>query len=395
MSRRNGRTRGNGSIKQIIQQNKILNRIIIILLLVIACSITTIVLLKNIQKKEIAMEKERIATQQQDIFVATNEELKSLDNYKSNSLIRISAVGDILCGSNLKEHGMPYDLIFDDIRKKLKNTDLTIGTYETDVQDLKRDFATSVKNAGISVVSLAHNHALDYGTDGLNETNEYLKSLGLKTVGIYSEDSKDRVIIYEKKGVKIAILAYTYDNGKQGVNIYDEDTVKQDLEYANQNSNFSIVMMHWGDVNKTEISMQQREQARFLIDNGADIIIGAHPSVVQNMEVVKNSEGQDCYIGYSLGDFTSDFENENSNLELILNIQVFVDTDGKASLYKVDYTPVYMIDYGKEFTENRFKILDMKAEIANYRENSDSISEEIYNKLIKAIDKLNEIILKQ
>lgn len=395
MSRRNGRTRGNGSIKQIIKQNKILNRIIIILLLVIACSTATIVLLKNIQKKEIAMEKERIATQQQDIFIATNEELKSLDNYKSNSLIRISAVGDILCGSNLKEHGMPYDLIFDDIRKKLKNTDLAIGTYETDVQDLKRDFATSVKNAGISVVSLAHNHALDYGTDGLNETNEYLKSLGLKTVGIYSEDSKDRVIIYEKKGVKIAILAYTYDNGKQGVNIYDEEIVKQDLEYANQNSNFSIVMMHWGDVNKTEISMQQREQARFLIDNGADIIIGAHPSVVQNMEVVKNSEGQDCYIGYSLGDFTSDFENENSNLELILNIQVFVDTDGKASLYKVDYTPVYMIDYGKEFTENRFKILDMKTEIANYRENSDSISEEIYNKLVKAIDKLNEIILKQ
>ena len=396
MSRRSSRGRGrNKEFKEFLKKNKKMNITIIVLLVIIICSIATYSLIKINQDRKVAIEKDRISMQQSDIFKSANAELESLDDYKSNSLIRISAVGDILCGNNLEKYGMPYDSIFTELKKKLKNTDLTLGTYETDVQDSKSDFATSIKNAGINYVSLAHNHALDYGEEDLNETNEYLNNLGMKTVGKYEESSEKRVKIFEKKGAKIAILAYTYDNGKQGVNIYDEEMVRADLEYANQNSNFSIVMMHWGDVYSSEISEEQKSQAEFLIDNGADIIIGAHPSVVQKMEVVKNKDGQDCYIGYSLGDFTSDFENEDSNLELILNLQVYVDTEGKATLYKVDYTPVYMVDYGKELTDNRFKILDMKAEIANYGEGQNSVTEDIYNKLVRAVDKLNSIIIKQ
>ena len=396
MSRRTTRGRGkNKEFKNYLKQNKKMNITIVILILVIVCSVVSYILIKANQDRKVAIEKDRISMQQSDIFKSANEELGSLDDYKSNSLIRISAVGDILCGNNLEQYGIPYDSIFTDLKKKLKNTDLTLGTYETNVQASKSDFATSIKNAGINFVSLAHNHALDYGEDDLNETNVYLNNLGIKTVGIYAESSENIVKIFEKKGAKVALLAYTYENGKQGVNIYDEEMVKADLEYANQNSNFSIVMMHWGEVYSNEISEEQKSQAEFLIDNGADVIIGAHPSVVQKMEVVKNKDGEDCYIGYSLGDFTSDFENEDSNLELILNLQVYVDTDGKATLYKVDYTPVYMIDYGKEYTENRFKILDMKAEIANYGEDQNSVTENIYNKLVRAVDKLNSIIIKQ
>ena len=391
MSKR--RSRGRGQRIKFVN-NRLLNKIIIVLIVIILIFIIGIILEKVFQERKIAEEKERISKQQQEIFKSTAEEFDSLEDYKTNSIIRISAVGDILCGNNLEQYGKPYNLIFTDIRQYLNNADITLGTYETDVNGPKRDFATSIKNAGINYTSLAHNHALDYDTEGLNETNSYLNEIGIETVGIYSEKAEERVKIIEKKGVKIALLAYTYDNGKQGVTIYNEETAKADLEYANKNASFSIVMMHWGDVNKNEINEEQENQAKFLIDNGADIILGAHPSVVQKMEVIKNKEGEECFVGYSLGDFTSDFESENANLELILNIQMFINTEGKASIYKVDYTPVYMTDNGREYTENRFRILDMKAEIAEYGTKEDSVTEDIYNKLVRAVDRLNSIIIK-
>lgn len=391
MSNRRGRTRVKG--KDYIN-NELMNKTIVWLVVIISIIIALITVAKIVQNKKVAEQKERIKQQRQEIFKATNEEFESLENYKSNSLIRISAVGDILCGNNLYQFGAPYDNIFGDIKHYLNNSDLTLGTYETDVYESKRDFAMSIKNAGIDLTSLAHNHALDYGKEGLDETNQYLNEIGVQTVGMSSDSAEKRVKIIEKKGAKIAIIAYTYDNDKEGVNIFSEELAKEDLAYANENSNFSIVMMHWGDVNKNETNLEQEEQAKFLIENGADIILGAHPSVVQRMEVVKNNNGDDCFVGYSLGDFTSDFESENANLELILNIQVVVNADGKASLYKVDYTPVYMTDKGEELKENRFKILDMKAEIEEYGSKENSVSEEIYNKLIRAVDRLNGIIIK-
>ncbi|MBR3134738.1 MAG: CapA family protein [Clostridia bacterium] len=391
MSRR--RNRGRGPRIKIVD-NDLLNRIIIILIIIIVLFFTIIIGLNKYQEMKIAAEKERIKQQQEEIFKATNEEFESLENYKTNSIIRVSAVGDILCGKNLEQYGKPYSLLFSDIKKYFKNSDLVIGTYETDVKESKKEFVKSLQEAGLNYASIAHNHSLDYGKDGLIETDNYLKGIGIKTVGVYEDSSEKRVKIFEKNDIKIAILAYTYDNGKEGVNIYNEDIIKQDLEYATENASFSIVMMHWGDVNKNEISSQQEQQAKFLIENGADAIIGAHPSVVQKMEVIKNSEGKDCFIGYSLGDFTSDFESENANLELILNLQLFVDTEGNTSLYKVDYTPVYMIDNGRELEEQRFKILDMKAEIADYGIKENSVTEEVYNKLVRAVDRLNGIIIK-
>ena len=96
------------------------------------------------------------------------------------------------------------------------------------------------------------------------------------------------------------------------------------------------------------------------------------------------------------GDFTSDFSSENSNLELILNIQLYYNIEeDKVSLYKVDYVPIYMNDYGKSNKTNKFKLLDMKNEIANYGKMGSMIDKKTYEKLIRGIDRLNGIISKQ
>lgn len=350
---------------------------------------------KKIEKEKIAEEKNRINAEIEEIYKSTISEMESLIDYKSDTIVRISAVGDILCGNNMTKYGKNYDSIFTDISKYLRDSNLNLATYETDTKSEKQEFAKSVRNAGIDVVSLAHNHAMDNGEEGLQTTNEYLNSIGIETVGIYKEESKDRVKIVERRGVKIAILAFTYDNNKGGVNVYNEELVKSDLQYAEENAQISIVMMHWGDVNTNKINKEQEKQTNLLIDNGADIIIGAHPSAVQKMEMIENKEGQQCFVAYSVGDFTSEFVNENANLELILNFQIFVDKDGKASIYKVDYTPVYMYDRGSQYKEDRYKILDMKKEISLFDTEESEINKNTYDKLVRGIDRLKTIIEKK
>ncbi len=395
MPNRRARTRRKNNVIIDTISNK--NFIIIssIMIVIIIGCIATMKYLNVKEAKRIAEEKERINSQIEEIYSSTIAEIDSLKDYKTNSIIRLSAVGDILCGNNLKQYGRDYNNIFTDISHHFRDSDFVIGTYETVITDDTKDFADAVKNSGIDFVSLAHNHALDMGMDGLNRTQEYLEKISIKTVGKAEETPAQRVKIIEVKGTKIAILGYTYDNHKTGVNIYKEDLVKQDLEYAETNSAISIVMMHWGNVNTNEVSSEQQNQAKFMIANGADIIIGAHPSAVQKMEIIQNSNFKDCFVAYSLGDYTSDFTIENANLELILNLQIFVDKEGKAQIYKVDYTPVYMNDMGIENKENRYKILDMKKEIANYGTEGSTIDKKTYEKLVRGVDRLNSIIVKK
>lgn len=393
---RRRKTRKSTLIRDTISNKNFIIISSILLVVIIICVIVNVILHIQEQKK-IAEEQQRIADHVEEIYSAMEADVDSINNFRANSIIRISAIGDILLGDNLKKYGKNsdglYTDIFSDITRYLEGSDITLGTYETNVTDDTKAFANAVKDAGIDFVTLAHNHALDNGEEGLKDTQDYLESIGIQTVGKYTEEVQDRIKIIEEKGVKIAILAYTYDNGETGVNIYSEELASSDLAYANENADFTIVLMHWGDVYKEEPNSTQKAQAQFLVDNGTDIIIGAHPSVVEPMEILKNKDGQDCLVAYSLGDFTSDFSYENSNLELVLNIQMYYDAEtDKVSLYKVDYTPIYMNDYGRKNTVNRYKLLDMKNEIANYGKDGSTLDKTTYDKLVRGIDRLNGII---
>ena len=370
----------------------------LLLLVIILCIIINVILHIN-ETKKIAEEQQRIAEYVEEVYMSVEAELNDFNNFKSDSIVRISAVGDILLGNNLKNYGANeqglYGDLFSDITKYFSDSNIVIGTYETDITEETKPFANAIRENGMEIVTLAHNHAMDNGMEGLNSTKEYLNSIGIETIGTYADEAKDRVLIKEERGAKIAFLTYTYDNQKDGVNIYDEEIVKQDLQYAEENANYSIVLMHWGDIYSNNVNSTQKEQAKFLVDNGADLIIGAHPSAIQPMEIIKNSEGEDCLVAYSLGDFTSDFKSENANLELILNIALYYDAENnKMSLYKADYVPIFMNDYGSKYKQNRYKLLDMKNEIANYGKEGSNLDKKTYEKLVRGIDKLNSIIKK-
>ena len=123
------------------------------------------------------------------------------------------------------------------------------------------------------------------------------------------------------------------------------------------------------------------------------MILGAHPSVVQPMEIRQNKEGKNVLIAYSIGTYISNLEDEDSRTELVLNIELRKSgKDGEIYLSKVDYTPIYVLDNGKE-AQNRYELIDMKSVASSYSaKNTSGITRETYDKLVKAIKKLDALL---
>ena len=172
--------------------------------------------------------------------------------------------------------------------------------------------------------------------------------------------------------------------------MYSENQVKSDIKYAKkQGAKYICVMIHWGDAISDKVTDEQKKMADFMVENGVDMILGAHPSVVQPMEVRKNKDGKNVFIAYSIGTYISTLYDENAKTELVLNIELRKDgKDGSISLYKVDYTPIYVLDRGKD-AQNRYELIDMKSAANNYTAgNPYGIDRETYDKLIQGLKKL-------
>lgn len=421
-NRRNTR-RKNIVLDTITNKNFII--IVSILLAIMIISIVIIQCRKYQDKIMLAQQAEELEKQTGEIFTSMekdmNEATTASGEIVRTSTARIAAVGDILCQMNMVEDAYSngaYDFssMFSNITKFVQNSDLAIGTLETNFIDGKYsgvgkynspiEFLTAVKQSGIDLVSLAHNHELDYGIDGLNTTINKVQEQNISIIGISNNkenENKDFTgIIKEINGIKIAFIGYTYglsneneltEEEKLIANIYSEDLAKKDLEYAKENSNYIIAIMHWGDVNTSTISEYQNNITAFLVNNGVDMILGTHPAVVEPMKIIQNSEGKNILVAYSLGNYISTLNYDNADVELILNIQIAKTSDSdKAVLQKVDYTPIYVLDNGTK-AENRFELTDMKQLAKDYANGDTSkISRQTYDKLIVKLEKLQNIV---
>lgn len=396
-----------------------------ILLVVIIASIFTIQIRKQIDKKQIAKQAEELEKVTGEIFTSVDENIKesSEPSESATKIAKISAVGDILCQMDMIEDAKgndSYDFthMFSNITKYTQNSDLTIGTLETNFVEENysgsgkynspKEFLDAVKKSGVGLVSVAHNHGLDYGTEGLTKTVQTIQEKEIAVTGIAgnaeNENAEFTGLIKEIRGIKVAFLAYTYglsnensltEEEKKQANIYTEELVQKDMEYAKENSNYIIVLMHWGDVNSSNISENQKNITSFLVKQGVDMILGAHPSVVEPMEIIQNEEGRNVLVAYSLGNYISTLKYQNADVEIILNIQIAKEADSeKAVLQKVDYTPIYMLDNGKN-AENRYELADMKLLAYNYANGDESkITRKKYDEIISKLEKLKEIVEK-
>lgn len=413
-NRRNVRRR---SIKEFLNMKTFLTIIAILMAIIIAC-VGVQSYRQYTDKQLLAKQSEELAQQTEEIFSAIQDNINQTNKNisETDEIIEMSAVGDILCSEAMIEDAYDeetdsYDFshMFSQVSSFINKADIVMGTMETNFtsgdytgKNAPTEFAQAVKDSGINLVTISHNHSLDYGTEGLEDTKETLEELGFSVVGDTLEEDNS-VLIKSVKDVKIGFLTYTYgvndedtktDDELSTVSIYSEEKVTQDIATAEeQGAEYICVLIHWGNVITETVSDEQKEMADFLVDSGVDMILGAHPSVVQPMEIRENSEGKNVFIAYSIGTYISTLSDDNAKIELVLNIELRKSgTDGEVYLNKVDYTPIYVLDNGTD-AENRYELIDMKSVASSYAEGDTSvIDRETYDKLIEGLDKLEELL---
>lgn len=388
-----------------------------ILLTIIAICLGTIFYRNYLDEQLLAKQSEELNQKIESIFEETIQNIADSNSTKRDSIIRLSAVGDILCGEEMlqdayQEETKTYSFthMFQNITGFLQRSDIILGTMETNFtnnsysgygkRNSPKEFAQAVRNTGVNLVSISTNHSLDYGVVGLKQTKDYLQELGFATVG--DALGENTVTIQTIKNTDIAFLSYTYGVEDQSskskeeletLNIYSEEKAKKDLEYAKENAQYIFVIMHWGEDYVATPSKEQEEIADFLIENGANVILGNHPAVIQPMEIRQNSNGENVFIAYSLGNYISSINHANSKIELVLNIELRKSgEDGKVYLSKVDYTPIYVLDHG-ENAQNRYELIDMKGTAKAYASgNKEIVDKKTYQELLEGLELLEKVV---
>ncbi len=189
--------------------------------------------------------------------------------------------------------------------------------------------------AGIDVVTLANNHAGNWGEKGVLETVSHLKNKGILTTGLQDNN----LIIIEKNGVKFAFLGFNDISSPQpSIASAIEETIKQDIAKAKSEADFVIVQFHWGAEYRDTPDSRQIELGRFAVDNGADLVIGNHPHWVQPIEIYK-----DTVITYAHGNYIFDQMWSQETREGVLGKYIFY----KNKLIDIEFTPIQIDDYGQ------------------------------------------------
>lgn len=238
--------------------------------------------------------------------------------------LTLSFVGDIMLASGVGRvaaaQGSPH--LFSGVRQVLLADDLTIGNLEcavatvgTPEEDKQYTFRADpavlpgMKASGVDAVSLANNHALDYGREALVQTFTHLQQAGIPFAGAgVNADAAYRPVIIPVKGRRVALVAasrvlpatawYATANRSGLAAAYDPTRLLQEVRTVRKGADLVVVYLHWGKERMTTPLAYQRTLGQRCIEAGADLVIGSHPHVLQGFEYYQGK-----LIAYSLGNF--------------------------------------------------------------------------------------------
>lgn len=196
-------------------------------------------------------------------------------------------------------------------------------------------------DGGVDIVNLANNHTMDYQTAGLVETMATLNQAGIHHIGAGRDiQEARRPEIIEVKGQRIAYLGY-YDSDLHaagettpGTNARRNEQVAADIRAIRKQVDWVVVNYHWGQELAEQPGDWQVELAHFTIDQGADLVVGHHPHVLQGAEIYKGRP-----IAYSLGNFIFGGNNRSDYDTAVLKVAL------RDKQMKVEFLPVEVTQY--------------------------------------------------
>lgn len=396
--------------------------VIIFVLIALVCGMVYLAINKNKSFKANPTESQPVATSE------TNEKaLEPEETVPEDISIKMTVIGDIMChntqymdayNSSAKKYDFSY--VFRDVKNKLKSADITVGNLETTFAGAKRGYSSyptfntpetlgnALKDVGMDVLCTANNHCMDTGYTGLVSTIKKLDKLGIAHTGTYqSQEESEKIIVKDVKGIKIAFLAYTYGtNGipvpkanSYAVNLIKKKKIKADLEAAKKLDVDAIaVFMHWGIEYQLAPNNDQKDLANFLFENGADIILGSHPHVLQKMErktlLLPDGNKKDGFVIYSLGNFMSGQYFAHTKQSIVLDLGITKHgEDGHISIDTAKYTPIYMYKSGK--SRQAYLVMDIEKAMKNYKAGKGNISAGTYSTLAKELKQVKSLVGKE
>lgn len=231
----------------------------------------------------------------------------------------LMAFGDVNLGRTMGQRILrgELDYPFDRLKETLHRADAVFVNLESVISDQQGQTehprsnyifcapppaAVALREAGVTVAATANNHSFDYGSFAVGESIRFLAGQGIASVGSSIEPTgHSPATIIERKGIRFAFLAYTQImNMRNGWRSYvagfDSLRVQKEIREARSRADVVVVSYHGGSEYRDRPSLPALTQMRYLVDVGADFVIGHHPHVPQGIEQYRGR-----WIAYSLG----------------------------------------------------------------------------------------------
>ena len=297
------------------------------------------------RSKEPAGAKDPKATVQEEIDTSQVEVTNLVINTKEAKSdepiqITVSSMGDCTLGTdenfnpstsfNAYYNAQGPDYFFKNVRSILEEDDLSIinleGTFTDSDQRQEKTFAfkadpeyvSILTGSSIEAANLANNHSRDYGEESYTDTVETLEQAGIASFGY------DQVDILEVNGVKVGLTGI-YELAEH---LDKQEEVRTNIAALKEaGAQVIIVNFHWGIEKEYLPNDTQKTLAHLAIDEGADLVIGHHPHVLQGIERYKGK-----YIAYSLGNFSFGGNSNPSDKDTMIFQQTFTVQDGKVEV---------------------------------------------------------------
>lgn len=366
---------------------------------------------------------EAVQAVQKDKEADTQPEYSETAEIQDPPEIHLVMVGDMLMHMTVVDSGKKsdgtynYDHLFAQVGDGIAEADLAIVNQETILggQELGYSGYPSFNSpyavgdaevkAGFDVILHGTNHALDKGSKGVQNCISFWESnypqIPYLGINASQKQQDDEIYIYEKDGIKVAILNYTY--GTNGistpsdmpylVNYLDEDKVEADIAKAHEQADFVVVCPHWGTEYRHDTDSYQQKWTQILLEHGVDLVIGTHPHVIEPVEWVSDDQGNRMLVYYSLGNFVNGTSSTGEVADRMVggmaDVTIGLDDEGEAVITDydaiplvchiadgTDYTVYYLSDYTRELADAN----KIRKQAANFSlEYCQSLVEEVWD----------------
>jgi len=293
--------------------------------------------------------------------------VSSASNDDGTVRARVVFIGDIMVHDQQLEaakYGASWDFKPQFHRvKPLFRRSLSVGNLETVFAGAKRKYAgypafntpdelaVALSDLEIDIVMLANNHILDHGLDAALRTTKVLDDTGISWTGLSSQYDPDAPLIFEYGGLKWAFVNYSYGSNSARqltksedlkLNLINDDAIVSGLKLASAyEPDITVAFFHWGAEYQYTPSKSQRHTAELCLSNGANLVIGAHPHVLQPIEVTASGKGY-AVVAYSLGNFVSNQRTKPRERSVILAIDVEKKQGERAAVSRVSIAPTWV-----------------------------------------------------